>query len=136
MLAARMAGNFGYGLLVIRDSKADFRDLPDFPRRNDANQPRFLSAEDATVVRIQHGSDGDVEVRLWIDDGEAWTRPHGVVGLGQTSLSLPSGRILLCDALQEKSVTATVTPGNYCLQIYADELANASAMDILLSTRP
>lgn len=130
MLASSLSENLGYGLLVICDSRADFQDLTEGTPGTTNGRPFFISSEAATVVSAQHGSDGDVEARLWTAD-EDWGR-RGACELGVTSISLPSGVVVICDVLQEKAVRVAVKPGTYRLQINADEPVNAAIIDFVM----
>lgn len=93
-------------------------------------RPFFMSCEDATVVRVQHGSDGDVQARLWTAE-EDWGR-RGARELGVASISLPSGVVVISDVSQEKTVRVAVEPGTYRLQINADELFHAAIIDFVM----
>ena len=130
MLAASLSENLGWGLLVICDSGADLENLPDETPGSGHGRPYFVSSEDAILVSVQHGSDGDVDARLWTAQ-EDWGR-HGAVELGVTSISLPSGVVVMCDVLQEKTTEAVLDPGEYRLQINADEAVNAAVIDFVL----
>ncbi|WP_253754129.1 hypothetical protein [Hamadaea flava] len=124
-----MSENLGYGLLVICDSRANFQDLPD--GAPGAGKGRsFISSVDATVINVQHGSEGDVTARLWTAQ-EDWGR-YGACELGVTSISLPSGVVVIGDVLQERVMRVALEPGTYRLQICADEPVNAATIDLVL----
>jgi hypothetical protein len=133
VLAASLSENLGYGLLVLCDSRADFQDLPEEAPGTRNGRP-FISSEDATVVSVQHGSDGDVQARLWTAEDD-WGR-HGACELGVTSISLPSGVVVICDVLQDTAVRLAVEPGTYRLQINADEPMNAAIIDFVMVAFP
>jgi hypothetical protein len=130
MLAASMSEAMGWGLLVVADSESDFQQLPTEFVGNSAGERAIMSAEDATVVSVQHGLDGEVEVRLWTDE-EDWGR-HGAYELGVTTIQLQSGVVMIGDVVNEKFVTVPLEVGRFRLQIRADDPIEATAVDLVL----
>jgi hypothetical protein len=134
MQLASMRENMGWGLVFVTslDSGADDDGLPEqFPMSADGDQPTFMSSAATTAIRVQHGSDGDVVVRLWAGP-EEWGR-HGSVELGVTRISAHSGRLTVSDVLREKCVEASIPPGNYRVQISGDALNNPAEIDLVLA---
>jgi len=128
---ASMHQNLGWGLVFVTSLGPDEDDgLPDaFPKDDEENQPAHISSDAATVIRVQHGSDGDVTVRLWVGLDE-WGR-HGSIELGVTRISVLSGQLTVSDVLRERFVTVDVPPGIYRLQVNGDVLNNPAEIDLV-----
>ncbi|GGN65076.1 hypothetical protein GCM10010112_25990 [Actinoplanes lobatus] len=132
MLAASMCENLNWGLVFITDSALEDTGLPEtFGTEPDSRQVDFMSNETATVLRVQHGSDGDVEVRLWVGE-EDWGN-QGEFEIGVTTISVPSGMIKVSDVLEQKFIQVKVDPGTYRLQMNGDSPSEPAVVDLVLS---
>ncbi|WP_285560253.1 hypothetical protein [Actinoplanes regularis] len=132
MQLASMRQDLGWGLVYVTDfSHDEDNGLPDaFPEDAEGKQPAFVGSETATVILVQHGSDGDVEVRLWAGADE-WGK-HGSIELGVTHISIPSGQIRVSDVLREKFFQVCVPSGRYRVQINGDARNNAAEIDLVI----
>ncbi|MBW6435004.1 hypothetical protein KZ829_14780 [Actinoplanes hulinensis] len=132
MLVASLCENLNWGLVFITDSALEDTGLSEaFDTEPDGRQVDFMSNETATVLRVQHGSDGDVEVRLWVGE-EDWGN-QGAHEIGVTTISVPSGMIKVSDVLEQKFVQVKVDPGTYRLQMNGDSPCEPAVVDLVLS---
>ncbi|GGN12662.1 hypothetical protein FHR83_003624 [Actinoplanes campanulatus] len=131
MLMAGMSGNLGWGLVFITDSALEETGLPGaFDTEPDGRQVDFMSNETATVLRVQHGSDGDVAVRLWVGE-EDWGN-RGEYEIGATTISVPSGMIKVSDVLEQEFIQVAVESGNYRMQMNGDSPTEPAVVDLVL----
>ncbi|GAA0433898.1 hypothetical protein Aca07nite_01370 [Actinoplanes capillaceus] len=131
MLMAGMCQDLGWGLVFITDSAVEEAGLPSaFETESDGRQVDFMSNETATVLRVRHGSDGDVEVRLWVGE-EDWGN-QGSHEIGVTTISVPSGMIKVSDVLEQKFIQVRIDPGTYRLQMNGDSPTEPAVVDLVL----
>ncbi|WP_344610181.1 hypothetical protein [Dactylosporangium salmoneum] len=131
---AALTGDLGWGLLVVGDSGAGFRDLPERWPGEGRERPPVVAGEDAFVVSVRHPADGGIEVRFWAGE-EDWGR-RGACELAVVAMRVPSGVVVLGDVLRETVVRADVGAGRYRVQINADNAVYPAVIDVVAVREP
>jgi hypothetical protein len=110
---------FPWGVLVVSDS-ADQEPIP--PWRSDADV--VTSTAQALVVRVQEGSEGQVEVRIEPPDA-------GQILVFDGTLTVPTGLVRISDALGEASIQHRVVAGAVRIRVFVDRAEEAQSVALL-----
>lgn len=123
MLQAELAAEFPFGVLLITDGSSA-EPIPSWATSDE----QVAVADTALVLRVLHGNEGEVSVRVCDAESEAM----GVlVFTGQ--IDLPSGILRISDALGGVTQELNVGTGQHVVRIFADSGVEASAVDLVLT---
>jgi hypothetical protein len=120
-----VSANFGWGLLVISDRNSK-DEIGEFASPTD----RFLASSDAVVIRILHGQEGDVAVRVCSSRAErvGHGTPHHIAAV---SIRVESGKLIIGNVLREAALTVDVPPGILEMDIYTNHLVDPDVVEIV-----
>jgi hypothetical protein len=133
MLAGSLTAELGWGLLVVSDSRADYRQLPGSTRNATGREP-VLASGDAVGISVLHGQDGPVTTRVWVGADEPNRR--GKCDLGGCVLRLDSGSLVIGDVVNEETSVISMEPGAYSLRIGADSTVQPTEIDLVFLALP
>jgi RNA polymerase sigma factor (sigma-70 family) len=123
MLLGELTAGFPWGVLLLTDD-ASTEPIPSW--RSEGEQ--VAACESALVVRVLHGQEGQVTVRVWhvngqVEGGEAF----------RGFLEISSGILRVADALSEQVVRLSLKPGRHSVNVYADRPGEATRVDVVIS---
>jgi hypothetical protein len=123
MLKAKLDARFPYGVLLITDSTS-IEPIPSWATPDE----QVAVADTAFVIRVLHGDEGEVAVRVWDSESDA----HGGLSFsGETDL--PSGALRVSDAMGGVAAEADIGAGRRSVSIFADSNVEASAVHLVLA---
>lgn len=117
-----LIADFPWGVLLVSDSESR-EEIPEWSSVDD----QVTSANSALVVRVMHGDEGSVSVRVL--DRLADSAKTCVFRGG---LAIGSGRLRVSDALGGESVSVDVSPGVLDVAVYADADREATSIDVIV----
>lgn len=123
MLKAEIVAEFPYGVLLVTDV-ASTELIPSWAGPDD----QVAVARTALVMRVLHGDEGEVSVRVCDTESDA---RGALVFMGQ--IDLPSGVLRTSDALGAITADVNLGAGRHTVRIFADSHVEASAVDLVLS---
>ena len=121
-VAVELVANFAWGVLLICDCES----IEEIPGWGSAHE-LVATAETAVVVRVRHGDEGEVSVRVLAGEWEA----RGPL-VFEGPLQLNSGILRASDALGHEVLDVPVTPGLHLLRVYADDHLEATMVDLVI----
>lgn len=127
-MVGSLTAELGWGLLVVSDSAADYRQLPQ-ATRDEREQSAYLASDDAVVIYVMHGQDGPVTTRVWVGADE--TDQRGNVDLGGCVLRLDSGSLIVGDVVNDVTSVIAMKPGPYNVRIGADRMIHPTEVDLI-----
>ena len=108
-----------WGLALILD-KGSTDSLPELGAQS------VVSTRSSILISVVHPQEATARVAISLDDGE---REAHLVYSGE--LRIRSGTLVLCTADGSRSVTATLEPGVYRYDVYADALVQPQRVSVI-----
>jgi hypothetical protein len=113
---------FPWGVLLATDSESTDM-IPSW----DSEADLVTASEAALVVRVRHGDEGQVVVRVGEDVDEA--RGESVF---DGRLRLASGLLRVGDALGQSVIVVRVAPGEHRVRVFVSPAQEAESVDLVL----
>lgn len=124
-LLAELTSEFPWGVLLLTDVGSK-EQIPEWASPED----QVTSAASALVVRVRHGDEGPVTVRVW--SGGAEGIGEGGLPTFEGTLRVESGVLRVSNALGEEAKDIPVPAGQRAISIFADEPVEATVIDVVL----
>jgi hypothetical protein len=95
-----------------------------------SSEPELVAVcPNALVVKVVEDVEGRAAVTVWQDGGNIERQTKVFSG----ELSLPSGNLRVSDAVGEQAISMNLPPSNVHLDIFVNELQEASKIDLVVS---
>jgi hypothetical protein len=123
MQVGELQAHFPWGVLLITDA-ASTEQIPAW----DSDEHQATSSRSAVVLRVLHGDEGPVTVRVWEGDG-----PEPGHRLFDSSIDIPSGVLQVGDALGDEVLRLDRQAGSVRIEVLANEPREADLVDVVIS---
>lgn len=124
MLLNKLETEFSYGVLLVTDDQSTVV-IPEWT----SVENQVTSADTAAVVKVLHGDEGRVTVRVWDDETEV----NGAMAF-DGYLRLDSGTMRVSDALGTATLTIPTERGTHRLRIFVNSAVEADQVDLVIET--
>ena len=124
MLLNKLETEFSYGVLLVTDDQSTDV-IPEWSFVED----QVTSADTAAVIKVLHGDEGLVTVRVW--DNE--TKVGGAMAF-DGYLRLDSGMLRVSDALGTATLMIPTERGTHRLRIFVNSAVEADQVDLVIDT--
>lgn len=118
---AELNADFPWGVLLVTDASST-EQIPDWS----GPEEMVTAAQSALVVRVRHADEGSVAVRVL--DAE----PDAGEMVFEGVLQVTSGSLRVSDATGDSAVNVPVPSGSLPLRLFADEVSEATAVDVIV----
>lgn len=125
MQVGRLEASFPWGTLLVTDGKSS----DPIPKWS-SDDHQVTASSTALVVRVLHGDEGTAVVRVWRGEGDI----NGTEEFNG-ALEVPSGTLLVSDALGKQEIKLNVPPGPMSIRVFLNEPREATQVDILVEPK-